>query len=294
MPRALSAQPFTHKQGLAAGLTTGRLEGADLGRPFHGIRHPDNGSLTTAQRCQAYSLIMAHNAFFSSVTAAQLMTLPLPARIDRETDLHVAVPSPTRSSKAAGVIGHKVKLMGGDFVTWNGLRHSSPERAWCELAEVLRLDDLVAVGDHLIHGEYALTTVERLRDAVERYPGMRGIATLRAAAALLDARAESAMESRTRLILARAALPPCEPNFWVQTPAARYRLDFAFPGYQSYVEYQGNYHFDIDQQRRDMTRRSRLDAIDWRGIEINVRDLDDPAELTARVAGFLRLRGWRG
>lgn len=270
----------------------GRLEGSDLGRPFHGVRHPSGDELTLVQRCFAFATIMPRPAFFSSVTAAQLMHIPLPRLLQSTTQLHVAVPAPSRSPRAKGIVGHKIQLMGNDTVVWNGLRHSSPERAWCELGPLLQLDELVAAGDHLIHWRAPLTSLEQLVSAVDRFPSPRGKPMLRNAVQLLDAHAESPMESRTRLILVRSALPPFVPNFPVSTPAGHYRLDFACSAYRIYIEYQGAYHFDIDQQRRDLTRRSRLDAIDWRGIEITVRDLDNPSELTARIAAVLRLRGW--
>lgn len=292
LPRPLDVHPFTRSQGLGAGLGHGRLEGPDLGRPFYGVRDPRTGQLSVLQRCQAFATLMPPGAFFASVTAAQLMMLPLPHQALRDPGIHVAVPSPARAPRGKGVIGHKVQLMGGDVVHWHGLPMSSPDRVWCELATALRLDDLVAAGDHLIHPEWFLSDLDRLTAATERFPSRRGKPLLREALGLLDERAESAMESKTRLFLMRTNLPRFESNFWIHTPGGRYRLDFACPDYRLYIEYQGEYHFEKDQMRNDMTRRSRLDAIDWRGIEINVRDLDNETELRARIAAMFRLRGW--
>jgi len=89
---------------------------------------------------------MPPSGFFSSITAAALMGLPLPHSLMAGASLHVAVPAPTRGLKAAGIVGHKVRLMGGDVRQWHGLPVSSPERAYCEIAAALSIGDLVAVG----------------------------------------------------------------------------------------------------------------------------------------------------
>jgi very-short-patch-repair endonuclease len=60
------------------------------------------------------------------------------------------------------------------------------------------------------------------------------------------------------------------------------------------IEYQGDYHRKVQGQwRKDMTRRSRLEAQDWVVIELNANDLRDPDELASRIRMILRRRGWR-
>jgi very-short-patch-repair endonuclease len=73
------------------------------------------------------------------------------------------------------------------------------------------------------------------------------------------------------------------------------RPDFAFEEYKTLVEYQGDYHrLTKAQWRKDMTRRSRLEAAGWIVLEINADDLRDPNELVARLAALLRRQGWTG
>jgi hypothetical protein len=81
-----------------------------------------------------------------------------------------------------------------------------------------------------------------------------------------------------------------EPNHWVvlSRPAVRYRIDIAFPDAHVGLEYQGEYHHDIDQWRRDMTRLSRLRAEGWTMVELSSHDLRDPGELTFRIRRILR------
>ncbi|MDZ4046071.1 MAG: DUF559 domain-containing protein [Rhodoglobus sp.] len=53
------------------------------------------------------------------------------------------------------------------------------------------------------------------------------------------------------------------------------------------IEYQGDYHRTRAQWRKDMTRRSRLEARGWRVMEVGADDLRDPRELVARVRARL-------
>ncbi|WP_213815613.1 endonuclease domain-containing protein [Glaciihabitans sp. dw_435] len=233
---------------------------------------------------------MPANAFFCSITAAQVMALPLPLWLQNSAELHVAVPSSTRAVKRVGIVGHAVKLVGGDVRSWDGLPISSPERVWCELGQVLPLAELVAVGDRLIHWRHPLTSVSSLRNMVRKFAGRRGARTLSFASTLLHNRSESPRESILRVILVLAGVEGFEVNFTVQVPGAAYRLDFAFPAVKVFLEYQGEYHFTVEQRRADMSRRSRLEAIGWYGIEINSHDLRDPGELVDRIRRVLLRR----
>jgi len=98
MPRTPSELPpdftkaaFTVVQGRAAGLNPKRLRGADLDRPFRGVRRlagslevdatPDRYELAAqslAATCDALELVLPDGAFFSHLTAGRLWPLPLP------------------------------------------------------------------------------------------------------------------------------------------------------------------------------------------------------------------------
>ncbi len=233
---------------------------------------------------------MPAGAFFSSVTAAVLHHLPLPFELERHPALHVAVVSPKRGIASRGVIGHKVQLMGGDVWDVRGLPTSSPERAFCELAGVLSLSDMVAVGDYLIHWRSPLTTPEGLADAVARYPGRRGRRVLVEALSLLNDRAESRRESKLRVVIIRAGITGWEVNYWITVPGKRYRADLAFPRQKVVLEYQGDHHRDPAQWRADMTRISKLEAAGWYVIQFNADDLRDERELAERTRSVLGSR----
>jgi very-short-patch-repair endonuclease len=243
------------------------------------------------ERCQALAVRMPPQAFFCSVTAAVIMRVPLPQSLVLRGKLHVGVPFPDHPPEVKGVVGHRLRRTGKHTRLWNGLRVSEPELVWCELATELSLPDLVAAGDHLIHWRLPATTAERLADAVDAYPGRRGRPAMRAALALFDDRAESRMESHLRVILIQAGFTGLESNFEITTrDGTHYRADFAFPRGKLLVEYQGAYHSETEQFRRDMTRIARLQADGWYVMQVNADDLRNPRELADRIRRVLSER----
>jgi very-short-patch-repair endonuclease len=172
-----------------------------------------------------------------------------------------------------------------------GLRVASAEMAWCQLSSDLSLSELVVAGDRLLRRGDPLTTRDRLRLALDEYPGRRGRARLVTAFGMLDGDSESPGETRLRVILIHAGIRGFVLNHVVPMPGGgRLRLDFAFPDLKVAIEYQGGYHADDAQWRADMTRIARLEALGWRVIQINKDDLRNPGELVARVRSTLAQR----
>lgn len=290
IPPHLNGGPFTYRAGRDAGLGRGRLFSPDLARPYYGVRTLSD-PVGVLARARAFRQRMPADAFFCSVTAAQLMRVPLPRALEAGAVLHVAVPAPRRALSARGVVGHKLQVRGEQIRIAHGLPVSSPELLWCELAPVLRLPDLVAVGDYLVSEPLPLTTIPALEWATGEHPGRRGKPNLRAALALLDGRSESPQESKVRVILELGGLTGFVPQFEVRTSSGHdYRIDLAFPHELLAVEYQGEHHRDQAQYRYDMTRRARLEADGWHVLLVNANDLHDATELVARIRLLLARR----
>jgi very-short-patch-repair endonuclease len=299
LPDPLSSRPFTTRQGVNAGLGRRRLRGPDLDAPFHGIRiprtaqqnRPRSNALAVEKLCLALQQKLSPDSWFCGITAAVVMGIPLPARLEQSRTLQVAVLAPHRAPAGRGVRGHTFTASTNDVRMWHGLHISSPERVWCELAGTLNLPDLVAAGDYLIQRDLPLTSPDRLADAVARFPGRRGIPTLQSALPLLHDRSESRQESRLRVIVVLAVLAGLEVNYPVTTSGGyNYRGDLAFPEYKMFIEYQSELHRTTEAFRADMTRISRLEADGWYVMQVNIRDLDDPAELVQRIRRLLARR----
>ncbi|CAN5388602.1 hypothetical protein BH10ACT7_BH10ACT7_00330 [soil metagenome] len=170
-----------------------------------------------------------------------------------------------------------------------GLRVTSPARTWLDLGSMLALDDLVAVGDYLIHHSAPWVTWEQLRLAVAAHRG-RGIRRLRLAVDLLDPSAESRPESRLRVMIVLAGLPrPVINHALVDSGTGKHlRPDFTFPRERVLIEYQGDYH----RTRAAMWRRLLLPrdqppqpvAGVHEGVVVVARDDADGELVGARVA----------
>ncbi len=240
---------------------------------------------------------MPEGTFFSHVTAALIQGVPLPYRLEREVRVHIGVAAPTRAPHASGIIGHRLDLSPGQLSSTRSLVHTAPARTWCDLASLLTLHELVAAGDFLVHWRLPHTTIPELARVSQAFVGRRGMKVIRVALPLLNARSESPPESALRVILVQAGLPHPRINHEIvmTEDGSVMRTDLAFDAQKVLIEYQGDYHRKkVDQWRKDMTRRSRLEARGWLVIELNANDLRDPDELVARIRMFLACRGWRG
>jgi very-short-patch-repair endonuclease len=174
---------------------------------------------------------------------------------------------------------------------WNELRITSPEQTWCDLAPALTVPDLVAAGDYLIHWRYPIATVESLSAATVRRTRHRGVVRLRQALPRLNDRSESPQESKLRVIVMDAGIPGVEANYWITTSGGHhYRADLAIPHRRLLFEYQSAFHETPESFRSDMTRVSRLEADEWKVMQLNKDDIAAPVELVARIRRVLALR----
>ena len=291
LPASLRGIPFTVAEAYASGLSPARLRSRDLDASVWGVR----GSIRDPSRLAKavlFSKRLPDDAVFSHTTAAQLLGIPVPWRATKETRLHVSVPAPRRAPHANGVIGHQSERAEDEVVIVGGVRVSSTIRTWVDLASMVSLTDLVAAGDYIIHWRLPLATRHELAASIRRRSSTRGVRLLRQAIDLLDDRSESPPESELRVILALAGLPSPEINHaLVDTETGTYvRPDFIFRDERVILEYQGDYHRTKTQWRKDMTRRSRLEAQHWYVMELNADDLRDPTELVARIRSVLARR----
>jgi hypothetical protein len=129
--------------------------------------------------------------------------------------------------------------------------------------------------------------VDELRAAAAVAPG-RDCRRIRHAAELADGLAESPQETRVRLLLHRSPLPDPVAQFTVRDGGRRVaRVDFAWPEHRLALEYDGAWHGEPGQFRRDRDRLNRLTAAGWRVIFVTAADLRSPDALLRRIAQAL-------
>lgn len=282
-----------------SGLGEGRLRGADLARPFHGVR--SDHELGLAELCRACSLVMPPRHVFSHVTAARLWGCPLPVEFASGEPLHVTVPQSTAAPRRQGVVGHRANAVRAGWRS--GLPVTDAASTWLSLATLLPLDELVACGDHLVLDPAVLdpadlrpyVTIDELGLRLQEFRG-RGARTATSAFRLMREGAESRPETLLRLLLARAGLPEPTPGSAVTAPDGRWlgRGDLVYPTWRTVVEYDGDGHRTSKRQYdRDITRIEDFVLGDWSVVRVRSRGLFiSPDATVERVRRVLESRGW--
>ena len=304
LPPALLTAPFTVRQGVSIGLGEERLRGRDLERPFRGVRTSAARPVGSEfpRRCDAAELIMPPEAFFSHVTAARLLSLPLPAHVEVEP-IHIAVRSPGRALRGAGVVGHTCVDPAVSIVRSRGRRVADPASIFLQVSATLTVPDATAVGDALILAplfpepwdERPWVGIEVLRERVGRFCG-RGKRTAAAALELIRQGAESRTETLLRLSIVRAGLPEPDVNVTV-THQGRFvgRGDLVYRRFRLVIEYDGDQHrTDTRQFDKDLGRLDDFAAAGWRVVRVSARSLfGEPERTIERIERALRAAGWQ-
>lgn len=181
----------------------------------------------------------------------------------------------------------------GDVVDAGGCRVTTPLRTAWDLARRLRLVEAVVAVDALARaGGFAPAELLALRAGS---PGARGCRRLDEIVALSDPRAESPPETRLRVGLVRAGLPPPEVQYLVSDEHgfALARLDLAYPVVKLAIEYDGSYHLDPARTKRDRERDAILSRYSWQTLRLGSDNLDAMPQTVHTIAHLLELRGRR-
>lgn len=291
LPLAFTIAPFSTGEALEQGLSVRRLRARDLRAPFRGVRASIDAPEELIDRCLAYLTRDAPIAWFSGPTAAQLWGIPLPARLQSTTPLHVTVPG-KRAPRVRDVVGHTTH----DAVPVS--RHRAlPVLAaadtWCELGALLTLDELIEAGDRLLGLPTPLASRDEIDAAVRRRRGKRGAAQLTPALIEMRPHSYSARETRTRLTVCRAGYPEPELNSRIALlDGTHTRGDLVFRAYRVLLEYDGEQHRDDDEQwAKDVARLNALAAAGW--LVVRITKHWSPAQVLDALDTALRARGWR-
>ncbi|MFF1821096.1 type IV toxin-antitoxin system AbiEi family antitoxin domain-containing protein [Kribbella sp. NPDC058245] len=198
-----------------------------------------------------------------------------------------------RAGVTAGVRHHQARLPPEDVTTVDDLPATSVARALVEIASTATFAAAVISADAALrHPEMSTADLWRLAEATEHWPGSPMI---RRTLAFADRLAESAGESRLRVVMRNEDLPP--PQLQVEfTDAEGFigRVDFFFPEFNTIVEFDGLMKYGDGSREaliREKLREDRLRALGLEVVRIIWSDLDDPAQVAASIRrAFARAR----
>lgn len=240
-------------------------------------------------RAKGALLLHPPGAVVSRSTAARLLGMPVP----NDEWEHVTVASENDRRRRHEIKCHIAQLSAAEILVVEGVRITSPERLFVDLAETLSLVDLVIAGDWLVRQRFL--TAEALIALCEGCSAAHA-GHARRAASYVRARVDSPMETRLRLLLVLAGLPEPEVNRELRDEqGVLMRLDLCYPAVRLAVEYDGRQHLTSSSQwERDVERRNDLVAQGWLLITVTSKGLyRTPEETLVRVWQALRDRGWK-
>ena len=279
--------PFLGRQAVRRGqLSSWRLE-RDYRPIYRNVYVPKRAALTALTRARAAWLWSGGESTLTGLSAAAVLGAKWldpgePAELCR----------PNRHAPA-GITVRSYALAARETLIFNGIRITNPERTAFDIGRALPADRSVPLLDALANAtNFKVADVMAL--AADR-PGSRGVRHLRSALKLVDGGAESPQESRLRVVLVNAGLPPPETQieFVDRSGMARIRVDMGWREWRVAVEYDGLQHWSDRYQRSwDIDRIAILEALGWAVVRVSAEMLTRPHVIVERVLGKLRAAGY--
>jgi hypothetical protein len=237
-------------------------------------------------RTRAAALMIPPYAVITGISAAWLWGARLASP---EDPVDVLLPPGPRYGPVTGLRTRTSPLAPEEVDVLAGIRVTTPLRTAWELA--MRLDPVEAVVYCDALSALGRFGVAELRDYLGSRAGRYGCRLAKRVFSLVDDRAESPQESRLRVHLIRAGLPPPVPQYEVHRGGTLVaRVDLAWPECRFAVEYDGVWHANAKQLVHDRRRLNHLQAAGWYIHHVTVRDMADIGRLTRQVARIFAAR----
>ncbi len=273
---------FLGSHAVAAGAVTAKqLKSGLYRRLLRGVYADPGIAIEHQLVARGAALLMPADAVLGGRSAACWYGAPFAGVKDPVT---VVVPPGSSWRGPQGVRVHRSEVAEHEVTTVDddAIRLTSPLRTAWDLATLESVPTAVAALDGMVRT--GRLDVESLRRTLVDSRGRWRATRVGKVLPLVDGRSESPPESWVRVACIRAGLPTPVPQF-VVLEAGRFlgRVDLAWPQHRLIVEYEGAYHFDELQVRRDDRRYERLVAAGWRIIRLSAADLRDLDAVIQRI-----------
>jgi very-short-patch-repair endonuclease len=270
--------------GLKPGAVGRRLRAGRLHRLYPGVYAVGHRVLSNEARWMAAVLASGAGAVLSYRSAAAMW------RIRDAGSATIDITSPGKTASRGAIRRHCAHLPADEVTIENGIPVTTVPRTIFDLAAVSRPE---AVESALRQSEYLrLFDPLSLWDFVERYPGHRGIRSVRAA---LARRSESSgrtigrFEERFTAFLDRHQLPRPQFNAWIELPDHRFQVDCLWPEPMEIVELDSwEAHGTQSAFQSDKSRDRTLRVAGYHVTRVTWRQLDnEPKPLAADLRTLL-------
>ncbi|MFJ5954632.1 hypothetical protein ACIQC5_01600 [Paenarthrobacter sp. NPDC092416] len=281
LPDELGSRPFTTYEARTLGVPPKRLRAKDVSDGGRLIHLPSGCNPDLAERARVLTAATP-GAWVSHETAALLTGLGLPPWMGKKDTVHLSKPHGLPRVRRVGVTGHRVRVITGEVMDFDGIPVSVRPRTWLDLARHLPLPYVIAMGDQLIRRPrpafesrsepYAY--LSGLRLLIRQHPNLQGVEKARLALDELRIGADSYPETFLRLAMMDGGLP--EPELQVRldpqdpwSPSA----DLGYRRFRIAVQYDGAPHLTREQQTRDNRRDEAFRSAGWSYFKVNGDDL---------------------
>ncbi len=203
--------------------------------------------------------------------------------------IEVTIPEPSGGGRRAGASVRRAALAAEEIVLRRGVPTTSALRTVVDLGGANPLAEGVVAADLFLHSR--LVTIDELRSYIAQHPGVKGIVRLRRVVDLAEPKAESAMETRLRMLLVLAGLPRPEVQVSIHDQRGRFlgRPDLLYRLERLAIEYDGANHRNrlVDDNRR----QNGLIGAGFRLLRFTAADVYGTPEIVAmQVRQSLALR----
>lgn len=266
--------PFRGSRAIARGLVTAKqLRGARYVRLFPDVYADASLELTYALRSRAAFLLVQGRGVLCGYSAAELLHAGCgPPSADAE----VLIPE-RDGRRHPGLRVHRGRLFADEVCEVDGIALTTPLFTAWTLARRSSLVEAVVAVDALAH-VHGLDPRDVVRVGYRRI-GARGSRGLPEVIRLADPLSGSPMETRIRLSIVLAGLPPPV----LQHPVGPYYLDMAYPELMLGIEFDGREHLDPGRALRDLAREGYLGRRGWDVLRFPAREVYRPGWVAAQV-----------
>ena len=270
-------------RGLGRGAIARRVEKKQLQLVHRGVYAVGHRRLSQMAWWMAAVLACGPDAVLSHRSAAVLWGILESARA------WVDITVPRRLGGRAGIRAHQASLAPDESTIQAGIPVTTVARTLLDLAAVLQLHEL----NRALERAEALRLSDRtpLVALMERHPGRRGIANLKAATkeGIRPAVTKSELERRFLSFVDKAGLPRPETNVWLNIAGEWIEVDCLWRAQRVIVELDSRaYHQTTAAFERDRRRDRRLHAAGWWPIRITDRALrEEPESVDADFRALL-------
>lgn len=275
---------FSREQALqhySLGQVRARLSSGRWVRVFHGVYRLAATTPSPQLRTTAAGLSLGRPVTACLQTAAELHGFGV---LDPSTTHVIGGPG---HRGQPGLVVHSVVLRTDDLCSHTGVAATSAQRTAIDVARTVPRPDGLAVLDAALH--LRAVSPSSLREELTHHDQQRGVVTARELVSLADGKAESPMESRSRLRCVDGGLPAPELQIEVREGGRCYRIDMGWRRQKVGLEYDSlTFHGDHASLRHDRERHNWLTSQGWTMVYATARQiLSAPEELMAQLAWAL-------